>query len=232
MTAAVSVLAGCGSRTGLLGGTSTSELDGGASGQSIAAARLDDELRRQRGRLKQFLRHERFRRQWRQLERFQFEQQFRIEQLDGVHAHGHAVPGHGRRDVRVERPVGDGGGARRASELHDKRWGGGVHLQRRRDLHGLGERVRDDVHLGDLRDGRAGVLLRVSIDAVQQRRMQCRSVLHQRVHDRSRSVRDGRARDVRDAIQRVHRLGNCGGVPGGYAVLQRRSMHGDAGESA
>jgi len=151
MTAAVSVLAGCGSRTGLLGGTSTSELDGGASGQSIAAARLDDELRRQRGRLKQFLRHERFRRQWRQLERFQFEQQFRIEQLDGVHAHGHAVLGHGRRDVRVERPVGDGGGARRASELHDKRWGGGVHLQRRRDLHGLGERVRDDVHLGDLR---------------------------------------------------------------------------------
>jgi hypothetical protein len=121
------------------------------------------------------------------------------------------------------------GGVRRAPKLHDKRWGDRVRVQRECDVRGRGECVRDDVHLGDLRAGRAGVLLRVNIDDVPQRGMQRRSVLHQRVHDRSRPVRDG-ARDVRDAKQRVHRMGESGGLPGGDAVLQRRSMHGDAGE--
>ena len=43
---------------------------------------LDDELRRQRDRFRQFFRHERFRREWRQLERRRFEQQFGLIDFD------------------------------------------------------------------------------------------------------------------------------------------------------
>ena len=113
---------------------------------------------------------------------------------------------------------------RRAPKLHDKRRAGRVHVQREFDVHGRGERVSDDVHLGDLREGRAGVLLRIGFNDLRQRRVQRWSLLHQRVHDPGRSVRDGRARDVRDAIQRVHRMGKSGGVRGGDAELQRRSV--------
>ena len=150
-----------------------------------------------------------------------------------LHARADALRHGGSRDVHPghQRLLGlrAGGGLRRTPELHDKRRGGGVHVQREFDVHGRREGVRDNVHLGDLREGRARVHLRVSIDAFHQWRMQRRSVLHQPVHDRSGSVRDGRARDVRDAAQRVRRMGKCGGVPGGHAELQCRRMR-DAGE--
>lgn len=122
-----------------------------------------------------------------------------------------------------------GGGLRRAPKLRDKRRGRGVHVQRECDVHGGGERVRDGIHFGDLRDGRARVPLRVGIDAVHEWRMQRRRLLRQPVHDRNGSVRDGRARDVHDAVQRVRRMGKCGGMPGGDAELQCRRVR-NAGE--
>jgi hypothetical protein len=117
-----------------------------------------------------------------------------------------------------------GGGAgmpRGAPKLHGALRVGFVHVQRRFELHGGGGRVSHDVDIGDVREGRAGVLLRVSIDAVHQRCVQRGSVLHERVHKRSQTVCDGRGGDMRHAIEWVHRMGSRGGLSRDGTDVQR-----------
>jgi hypothetical protein len=110
---------------------------------------------------------------------------------------------------------------RGASKLHGALRVGFVHVQRRFDVHRRGERVSDDNDFGDVREGRARVRVRIGIDAVHRRRVQRRSVLHQRVHCRVQSVRNGGRADVRNAIQWVHRMGKCGGLSRHGTGLQR-----------
>jgi hypothetical protein len=114
-----------------------------------------------------------------------------------------------------------------SSDLHV---GGGrvVPMQSYR-VHAGGNRVpgRADGH--DMRGGRERLPLRRVDDDMHRARVVRRRVaegglLHQRVHGRNESVRDGRRRDVRDAIQWMHGMGKCDAMPRGDAELQRRGV--------
>ena len=94
---------------------------------------------------------------------------------------------------------------------------GFVQVQDRSGLHHGGERLRERVHPGELRAGRAGVLLRSDVVGMHKWSVQCRSVLHERVHGRGQRLLDDQQHSVvHGRSQRVH-----GGDPVGLRLGAR-----------
>lgn len=81
---------------------------------------------------------------------------------------------------------------RRMRNPPDLHWNGrlgGLRVQQRPGVQLRGKRMRQPFDLGNLREGRAGMLLPVDgTDGVHQRRLQRRRLLHQRVHERDQRV--------------------------------------------